>query len=131
MSGRLSASDGLQTIPSNSVFGKPIKSCFVPPEGWLFCYSDFASLEDRINSLLTKDENKLKVYTDGYDGHALRAYAYFKKEMPDVYQANETERAFKVVVDNQIYWCKSGDFVTISSGERMTIEEYYDTHSKL
>lgn len=81
VSGRLSASDGLQTIPSNSVFGKPIKSCFVPPEGWLFCYADFASLEDRVSALLTKDANKLKVYTDGFDGHSLRAAFYFKDQL--------------------------------------------------
>lgn len=41
-------------------------------------------MEDRINTLLTKDPNKIKVYTDGYDGHSLRAYAYFKHEMPDI-----------------------------------------------
>jgi DNA polymerase-1 len=46
--------------------------------------ADFASLEDRISALTTKDPNKLKVYTDGYDGHCLRAYAYFKDEMPDI-----------------------------------------------
>lgn len=45
---------------------------------------DFASLEDRISALTTKDPNKLKVYTDGYDGHCLRAYAYFGDKMPDI-----------------------------------------------
>ena len=84
VSGRLSASDGLQTIPSNSVFGKPIKSCFVPPEGWLFCYADFNALESRINTLLTKDPNKLKVFTEGFDSHCLNSAAYFKKDMPDI-----------------------------------------------
>ena len=32
--------------------------------------ADYASLEDRIDALLTKDINKIKVYTDGYDGQA-------------------------------------------------------------
>jgi len=50
----------------------------------LFCGLDFASLEDRISALTTKDPNKLKVYTDGYDGHSLRAYAYFGDQMPDI-----------------------------------------------
>ncbi len=79
VSGRLSWSKpNLQQIPSGSDFGKLIKSCFKAPKGWVFAGADFASLEDRINTLLTKDTNKLKVYTDGYDGHCLRAAYYFK-----------------------------------------------------
>ena len=50
----------------------------------MFCGLDYASLEDRICALTTKDPNKLKVYTDGYDGHCLRAYAYFGEAMPDI-----------------------------------------------
>lgn len=64
--------------------GKLIKYCFQAPPGWFFCGIDFASLEDRISALTTKDPNKLKVYTDGYDGHCLRAYAYFGDQMPDI-----------------------------------------------
>lgn len=63
LSGRLSSSGpNLQTIPANSKYAKLIKSCFVPPPGWLFCGLDFASLEDRISALTTKDPAKLKVY---------------------------------------------------------------------
>lgn len=92
VSGRLSSSDpNLQNLPStntkmaiNKIIVKLIKSCFEAPPGWLFTGLDFASLEDRISALTTKDPNKLKVYTDGYDGHSLRAYAYFGSEMPDI-----------------------------------------------
>lgn len=52
----------LQQLPANSEFGKLIKSCFVGPDGWLFCGADFNSLEDYISALTTKDSNKLKVY---------------------------------------------------------------------
>ena len=84
-SGRLSSSDpNLQNLPSNSIYGKAIKSCFVAPKGYLWASADFNSLEDRVNALLTKDPNKIKVYTDGYDGHSLRAYTYFKDQMPDI-----------------------------------------------
>ena len=63
MSGRLSCTKpNLQQIPSGSDFGKLIKSCFKAPKGMLFAGADFSSLEDRINALLTKDTNKLKVY---------------------------------------------------------------------
>jgi DNA polymerase-1 len=110
VSGRLSSSGpNLQNLPANVVMtlhpalleryrailapfvkdgklslGKLIKSCFMAPPGWFFCGIDFASLEDRISALTTKDPNKLKVYTDGYDGHCLRAYAYFGDKMPDI-----------------------------------------------
>lgn len=63
MSGRLSCTKpNLQQIPSGSEFGKLIKSCFDAPKGMVFAGADFASLEDRINTLLTKDKNKVKVY---------------------------------------------------------------------
>lgn len=64
--------------------GKLMKSCFEAPPGWIFVGLDFASLEDRISALTTKDPNKIKVYTDGYDGHSLRAFAYFKDQMEGI-----------------------------------------------
>lgn len=110
VSGRLSSSDpNLQNLPANVlmilsqalinrfghllvgyidkgklILGKLIKSCFEAPPGWVFAGLDFDSLEDRISALTTKDPNKLKVYTDGYDGHCLRAHAYFGDRMPDI-----------------------------------------------
>ena len=85
VSGRLSSSNpNLQNLPANSKYGKLIKTCFEAPPGYLFTGLDFASLEDRISALTTKDPNKLKVYTDNYDGHCLRAYSYFEDQMPDI-----------------------------------------------
>ncbi len=86
VSGRLSSSGpNLQTIPATgSIYAKLIKACFEAPKGWLMIGLDFASLEDRISAVTTKDKNKLKVYTDGYDGHCLRAFSYFGERMPDI-----------------------------------------------
>lgn len=85
VSGRLSSSNpNMQNIPAGSAYAKMIKEMFQAPEGWLFCGADFASLEDRISALTTKDPNKVKVYSDGYDGHCLRAYGYFGDKMPDI-----------------------------------------------
>lgn len=62
-SGRLSSSDpNLQNIPAGSTYGKLIKSIFQAPDGFLWVYSDFNSLEDYISALQSKDTNKLKVY---------------------------------------------------------------------
>ena len=45
LSGRLvSYKPNLTQIPSNSVYGKLIKTCFKPKKGWIFCGADFASL---------------------------------------------------------------------------------------
>lgn len=85
VSGRLSSSDpNLQNLPAGSAYGQLIKEMVMAPLGWLFCGADFNSLEDYISALTTRDPNKLKVYIDGYDGHCLRAYAYFKDQMPDI-----------------------------------------------
>lgn len=85
VSGRLSASDpNLQTIPSGSTYAKLIKDCFVPPKGWLFGGADFASLEDRISALTTRDKEKLKVYIDGFDGHSYRALHYWPDTFPEI-----------------------------------------------
>ncbi|AXH72067.1 MAG: DNA polymerase family A [Podoviridae sp. ctda_1] len=85
VSGRLSSSNpNLQNLPANSKYAKLIKSCVRPPPGWLFCGLDFASLEDRISALTTKDPEKLKVYTMGFDGHAMRAVAYWGHKMTGI-----------------------------------------------
>lgn len=103
LSGRLSSSDpNLQNLPAKeNKYSKLIKSCFQAPPGWMFCGLDFASLEDRISAVTTKDPNKLKVYTDGYDGHCLRAYAYFGEQMPDIVDTvesiNSIEKKYKAL----------------------------------
>ena len=104
VSGRLSSSDpNLQNLPATGTrYAKLIKSCFKAPPGWLFCGIDFNSLEDRISALTTKDPNKLKVYLDGYDGHSLRAFAYFGDQMPgiipdDVASINSIQEKYKTL----------------------------------
>lgn len=89
----------LQNLPSSgSKYAKHIKRCFAAPPGWLLVGADFSSLEDRIAALITKDPNKLRVYEDLYDGHCLRAFAYFGDQMPDIVAQWETiEKADKVV----------------------------------
>jgi DNA polymerase-1 len=82
VSGRLSSSDpNLQNIPAKSIFAKLIKEAFMGPAGWIFAGADFNSLEDMISALTTKDPNKLKVYTDGFDGHCLRAAYYYRDQL--------------------------------------------------
>lgn len=92
VSGRLSSNGpNMQNMPATgSKYAKIIKKMFQAPPGWLFVGLDYSSLEDRISALTTKDPNKLKVYTDGYDGHCLRAQAYFGEMMPNIDPASVT-----------------------------------------
>lgn len=129
-SGRLSSSSpNLQNIPSGSSHGKLIKSCFTAPKGWIFCGADFKSLEDYVSALTTKDPNKLKVYESGYDGHCLRAYTYFKEQMPDIRQATEQERCFKITAGDTVIYCKSGDTVVLPDNTEIPIEELYENQT--
>ena len=96
VSGRLSSSDpNLQNLPAGSTFGKLTKKCFKAPKGWLFAGADFNSLEDYISALTTKDPNKLKVYIEGYDGHCLRAFSYFRDKCPDIVDTVESINSMK------------------------------------
>lgn len=88
----------MQNLPANSRYAKLIKSCFQAPPGWLLMGLDFASLEDRISALTSKDPNKLAVYLEGFDGHALRAQAYFGDRMPDIQRAPEGAVCYKANV---------------------------------
>ena len=83
LSCRLSSSGpNMQNQPSSGArFAKVYKYMFVAPPGWVFVGADFNALEDRIDALKTKDPNKLKVYTDGFDGHSWRACFYFSDKI--------------------------------------------------
>lgn len=96
VSGRLSSSDpNLQNLPAGSEHGKLVKSIFQAPEGKLWVYCDFNSLEDYISALLSKDPNKMKVYLDGYDGHCLRAFSYFPDRLPGIVNTLESINSIK------------------------------------
>jgi DNA polymerase I len=111
-SGRLSSNNpNLQNIPSagstkvKQRLAKMIKECFEAPPGWLFVGLDFDSLEDKISAVTTKDPQKIKVYSDGYDGHCLRALAYFGEHMPDIEMAPDGADTFEALIgDKKVYF---------------------------
>ena len=104
ISGRLSSSKpNLQQLPSTgSPYAKPIKNIFIAPEGYIFVGADQRSLEDRISALTTKDSQKLKVYIEGFDSHALRAYSYFREQMPDITKELEEHPENELEIINSI-----------------------------
>lgn len=107
LSGRLSSSSpNMQQLPASGELGKLIKSCFNTPVGQVMVGADFNALEDYINTLLTRDSNKMKVYLNHYDGHCLRAYSYFKDEMPLITKQLEHLETLK---DGDIYMSVNED----------------------
>lgn len=131
VSGRLSSSDpNLQNLPSGSTYGKLIKKCFIAPKDWLFAGADFNSLEDYISALTTKDPNKLRVYLNGFDGHCLRAYAYFKDQMPDIRNIpeNANQRCFTAKIGGSDIRFLSDDTITYN-GNRYTGIEFYEKYA--
>lgn len=92
----------MQNLPSGSTYGKLIKSCIVAPKGWLFCGSDFSALEDRISAILSGDKMKTLEFSQGLDGHSIRALAFFPEELPetdmeDVSAVNSIKKDFPII----------------------------------
>lgn len=122
VSGRLSSSEpNLQNIPAGSTYGKLVKQCFQAPPGWLFVGADFNGLEDRINTLLTRDPAKEKVFIDGYDGHCLRAYSYFRDQMPDIVDTVESINSIAEKYKNLRQESKSPSFALQYQGTWRTM----------
>jgi len=85
VSGRLSSSGGLnfQNLPSNSVYGPLVKKLLIADDGFIIGAVDYSALEDRLIAVEANDPNKLRVFTDGIDGHSLNAYAYFRDRLEE------------------------------------------------
>ena len=127
VSGRLSSNNpNLQNLPATgSKYAKIIKECFEAPPGWLFIGLDFASLEDRISAVTTKDQNKLRVYLDGFDGHCLRAHAYFGDHMPDIELAPSEVPCYKASVGGaDVYFHADEDVEYL--GQQMKGRDLYE-----
>lgn len=93
----------MQQIPSSkSPYAKPIKKCFKAAPGWLLIGLDFASLEDRISALTTKDPNKLKVYMG--------------------------VSVYKVTINGIDHHIRDDDTITYD-GKTYTGEEFYEAYS--
>ncbi len=68
-------------MPSNSTYGKLVKSCFDTPNGFILAGADFSALEDIQLVNASKDQAKYKVFALGFDGHCFNAAIYFKDEL--------------------------------------------------
>jgi hypothetical protein len=71
--------------------------------GFVIATADYADLEDRVIANLSKDENKISVFTEHIDGHSLGATYYFKEEViklvGDYTDHKKAARKLKALVD--------------------------------
>lgn len=82
---------------------------------------DFNALEDRISALTTKDPNKLRVYTDGFDGHSMRAHSYWGDQMPDIENTVESVNSIEKKYPNLRKKSKAPTFALTYQGTWMTL----------
>ena len=106
-SGRLASSDpNLTNLPAHGPMGKLVKSCIVAKSGWLFAAADFDALEEKVGAVLSGDPNRIKVYTDGFDGHSMRTEKYFGDKMPDIVAAlAKADAATKFWINDKGEYC--------------------------
>jgi DNA polymerase-1 len=74
-----------------------------------------------VSALTTRDPNKMKVYTDLYDGHCLRAYSYFKDEMPDIDDSVASINSIKKKYPNLRQKSKTPTFALTYQGTHQTL----------
>lgn len=80
------------------------------------------NVEDRINTLLTRDPNKEAIYLLGYDSHSFRAYNYWRDKFPDICQAEEGTKCYEC---GGITFTEH-DVITYE-GKTYTGEEFYES----
>jgi DNA polymerase-1 len=90
--GRLSSSDpNLQNIPIRGEDGKEIRKAFIPEPGCLFFSADYSQIELRVMAHLSKDENMIRVFSEGKDLHAATAANIYKKPIEEVTRDERTK----------------------------------------
>ena len=83
--GRLASSDpNLQNIPIRTAEGRRIRQAFTAPEGRCLVAADYSQIELRIMAHLSRDENLIDYFNQGFDVHAMTASEVFQTPLDEV-----------------------------------------------
>jgi DNA polymerase-1 len=132
--GRLSSSDpNLQNIPVRDDDGKEIRKCFIPEPGCKFFSADYSQIELRIMAHLSRDENMMEAFREGFDIHRATASKIWKEAMNDVTdsQRKQAKQAnFGIIYGITTYGLAQR--MGIDNGEaRQLIDDYFTTFPKV
>lgn len=132
--GRLSSSDpNLQNIPVRDDDGKEIRKCFIPEPGCKFFSADYSQIELRIMAHLSRDENMMEAFREGFDIHRATASKIWKEAMDDVTdsQRKQAKQAnFGIIYGITTYGLAQR--MGIENGEaRQLIDDYFATFPKV
>ena len=83
--GRLSSNNpNLQNIPTRTIEGTKIRSCFIADEKMKLVSFDYSQIELRVLARLSEDENLLNAYKEDLDLHELTASKLFLKPSVEI-----------------------------------------------
>lgn len=125
--GRLSSSEpNLQNIPIRSEEGRLIRTAFIAPEGSLILAADYSQIELRIMAHLSRDENLLKAFANGWDIHAATASEIFQTPLDAV--TSDQRRKAKAVNFGLIYGMSAFGLAKQIGVDRQDAQHYIDTY---
>ena len=132
--GRLSSSDpNLQNIPVRDDDGKEIRKCFIPEPGCLFFSADYSQIELRIMAHLSRDENMIEAFREGFDIHRATAAKIWHESMDDVTDAQRKKAKqanFGIIYGITTYGLAQR--MEIPNNEaRQLIDDYFKTFPKV
>lgn len=113
----------IRNHPDYHTIKDEFEQTYTKETGSIFAGADYSALEDKINTLLTGDPNKVKVYSEGFDSHCFRTYYYWKDQMPDIQQANEDEQCFKLTLEDGSELTVKASDTLIYQGKETTAQE--------
>lgn len=89
VTGRMSCSPGMQTIPGSSIY----RAAFDSPKGYTLIILDASQIEARISADLTNDEPAIKVFLEGKDIYKADGELMFNREIIRGTEEGEALRA--------------------------------------
>jgi DNA polymerase-1 len=132
--GRLSSSDpNLQNIPVRGEDGKEIRKCFIAEKGCQFFSADYSQIELRVMAHLSKDENMIHAFENGYDVHAATAAKVYKKDIKEVTRDERTKakRANFGIIYGITVWGLAERLLIDRAEAKALMDGYFETFPKV